>query len=153
MIIVYLLLYAGAVQSQIVGNRLPPYVYKPFTVKRIVCYSLSAISGIAHGFSEAQYAEPTIFESRWGVKSKSFFGSDGWENQYYPSGKHRPEILNFTRDYHHLQNAIKKSIWIGVSFSIGLGNNPISFKLLDLIINTVVTTAATSITYSIMRKQ
>lgn len=127
--------------------------YKPFTPKKIVCHSLALVAGVAHGVGEAFHAEPTIFETRWGVSDRSFWGSEQWARQYYPSGKHRPDAWNFTRDAHHMQNAVKKPIWIGCSFALALGRQPPKYKILDLIISTAISTAATATTYAIVRKE
>lgn len=49
--------------------------YKPFATKKIICYSIALVSGVAHGIGEAYHAEPTIFETRWDASPRSGVGS------------------------------------------------------------------------------
>ena len=113
-----------------------------------------AIVGILHGGREAYHAESTVFEKRLGVAPQSFFGSEQWKRNYFnrnPDNGHKPNIFNPVRDYYHFSGAATKAIWIGGAFVIGTGKQPIKYKLLDLLIGTLITSGTASITYNLLR--
>lgn len=121
--------------------------------KRAVWISY-AIAGILHGGREAYHAEPTIFEKRLNAAPQSFWGSQQSVRQYYdrdPDGVHKPEIFNPVRDYYHFAGAATKTVWIGGAFTIGMSKQPMKYKLLDLLIGTLITSGTASLTYNILR--
>lgn len=112
------------------------------------------IAGILHGGREAYHAEPTVFEKRFNAAPLSFFGSEQWKRQYYnrdPENGHKPEIWNSARDYYHFSHLASSSIWIGGAFTIGMSKQPMKYKLLDLLIGTLITSGSASLTYALLR--
>ena len=121
--------------------------------KRVVWISYFA-AGVLHGGREAYHAEPTVFEKRFNAAPLSFFGSEQWKRQYYnrdPENGHKPEIWNSARDYYHFSHLASSTIWIGGAFTIGMSKQPMKYKLLDLLIGTLITSGSASLTYSILR--
>ena len=113
-----------------------------------------AVAGVLHGGREAYHAEPTVFEKRFGVAPQSFFGSEQWKRQYFdrdPDNGHKPEIWNSARDYYHFSHLASSTIWIGGAFTIGMSKQPIKYKLVDLLIGTLITSGTASLTYNILR--
>lgn len=65
---------------------------------------LSILAGVLHGGREAQHAQPKVFELRFGVSSKSFFGSLSWVRKYEgfdAKNKERKWLTSFS-DYWHV---------------------------------------------------
>jgi len=121
--------------------------------KRIVWISYFA-AGVLHGGREAYHAEATVFEKRFNAKPLSFFGSEQWKRNYYdrnPELPHKPNIWNSARDYYHFSGFTAKTVWIGGAFVIGMGKQPMKYKLLDLLIGTLITSGTASLTYNILR--
>lgn len=121
--------------------------------KRAVWISY-AIAGILHGGREAYHAEPTVFEKRFNAAPLSFFGSEQWKRQYYnrdPEGIHKPNIWNPARDYYHFAGAATKGIWIGGAFALGASKQPVKYRVLDVLIGGVITSATASLTYNLLR--
>jgi hypothetical protein len=121
--------------------------------KRAVWISY-AIAGILHGGREAYHAEPTVLEKRFNAGPLSFFGSEQWKRNYFnrdPENGHKPNLFNPVRDYWHFAGAATKTIWIGGAFTIGMGKQPMKYKLLDLLIGTLITSGSASLTYNLLR--
>lgn len=121
--------------------------------KRAVWIAYAA-AGILHGSREAYHAEPTVFEKRFGVGAQSFFGSEQWKRNYFnrnPDNGHKPNIFNPVRDYYHFSGAATKAIWIGGAFVLGMSKQPMKYKLLDLLIGTLITSGTASLTYNLLR--
>ena len=121
--------------------------------KRVVWISYFA-AGVLHGGREAYHAEPTVFEKRFNAAPLSFFGSEQWKRQYYnrdPENGHKPEIWNSARDYYHFSHLASSTIWIGGAFTIGMSKQPMKYKLLDLLIGTLITSGSASLTYALLR--
>ena len=121
--------------------------------KRAVWIAYAA-AGILHGGREAYHAEPTVFEKRFGVAPQSFFGSEQWKRNYFnrdPESGHKPNLFNPVRDYYHFSGATTKAVWIGGAFVIGTSEQPIKYKLVDLLIGTLITSGTASLTYNILR--
>ncbi len=113
-----------------------------------------AVAGILHGGREAYHAEPTVFEKRFNARPQSFFGSEQWKRNYYdrnPELPHKPNIWNSARDYYHFSGFTAKTVWIGGAFTIGMSKQPMKYKLLDLLIGTLITSGTASLTYNILR--
>lgn len=113
-----------------------------------------AVAGILHGGREAYHAQPNVFEKRLNAAPLSFFGSEQWKRNYYdrnPELPHKPNIWNPIRDYYHFSGAATKAIWIGGAFTIGMSEQPVKYKLLDLLIGAVITSGSASLTYNILR--
>ena len=113
-----------------------------------------AVAGILHGGREAYHAEPTVFEKRFNAAPLSFFGSEQWKRQYYnrdPEGVHKPNIWNPVRDYYHFAGAATKGIWIGGAFVLGASKQPVKYRVLDVLIGGVITSATASLTYNLLR--
>jgi hypothetical protein len=113
------------------------------------------IAGVLHGGREAYHAEPTVFEKRFNAKPLSFFGSEQWKRNYFDrdpeNQSHKPNIWNPVRDYYHFSGAATKTVWIGGAFTIGMGKQPMKYKLLDLLIGTLITSGSASLTYNLLR--
>lgn len=112
------------------------------------------IAGVLHGGREAYHAEPTVFEKRLNAKPLSFFGSEQWKRNYFdrdPDNGHKPNLFNPVRDYYHFAGAATKTVWIGGAFTIGMSKQPMKYKLLDLLIGTLITSGSASLTYNILR--
>jgi len=121
--------------------------------KRIVWISYFA-AGVLHGGREAYHAESTVFEKRFNARPQSFFGSEQWKRNYFdrdPDNGHKPNLFNPVRDYYHFSGAATKTIWIGGAFTIGMSKQPIKYKLIDLLIGTLITSGSASLTYNILR--
>ena len=121
--------------------------------KRAVWIAYAAV-GILHGGREAYHAEPTVFEKRFNAAPLSFFGSEQWKRNYFdrdPDNGHKPEIWNSARDYYHFSHLASSTIWIGGAFTIGMSKQPMKYKLLDLLIGTLITSGTASLTYNILR--
>ena len=121
--------------------------------KRIVWIAYFA-AGVLHGGREAYHAEPTVFEKRLNARPQSFFGSEQWKRNYFdrdPDNGHKPEIWNSARDYYHFSHLASSTIWIGGAFTIGMSKQPMKYKLLDLLIGTLITSGSASLTYNILR--
>ena len=113
-----------------------------------------AVAGILHGGREAYHAEPTVFERRFNAAPLSFFGSEQWKRNYFdrdPDNGHKPNLFNPVRDYYHFSGFTTKTIWIGGAFTIGMSKQPMKYKLLDLLIGTLITSGTASLTYNILR--
>lgn len=113
-----------------------------------------AVAGILHGGREAYHAEPTVFEKRFNSAPESFFGSEQWKRQYYnrnPENPHKPNLWNPVRDYYHFSGAATKGIWMGGAFAIGLSEQPIKYRVIDLLIGGIITSASANITYNLLR--
>ena len=113
-----------------------------------------AVSGILHGGREAYHAQPNVFEKAFNASPLSFWGSEQWKRNYYdrnPELPHKPNIWNPIRDYYHFSGAATKAIWIGGAFTIGMSKQPMKYKLLDLLIGTLITSGSASLTYNILR--
>ena len=113
-----------------------------------------AIAGILHGGREAYHAEPTVFEKRFGAAPQSFFGSEQWKRNYFnrdPDNGHKPNLFNPVRDYYHFSGATTKAVWIGGAFVLGMSKQPMKYKLLDLLIGTLITSGTASLTYNLLR--
>jgi hypothetical protein len=107
-----------------------------------------------HGGREAYHAEPTVLEKRFNASPLSFFGSEQWKRNYFgrdPDKGHKPNIWNPMRDYYHFSGFTTKTVWIGGAFTIGMSNQPMKYKLLDLLIGTLITSGTASLTYNILR--
>lgn len=52
---------------------------------KVAGWTMATVGGIAWGAHEAKYADPRIFEKRFGVSPTSFGGSRDWESKY-PGG-------------------------------------------------------------------
>jgi hypothetical protein len=121
--------------------------------KRAVWISYT-LAGILHGGREAYHAESTVFEKRFNAAPLSFFGSEQWKRNYFdrdPDNGHKPNLFNPVRDYYHFAGAATKTVWIGGAFAIGISNQPTKYKLLDLLIGTLITSGTASLTYNILR--
>jgi hypothetical protein len=121
--------------------------------KRAVWISYT-LAGILHGGREAYHAESTVFEKRFNASPLSFFGSEQWKRNYFdrdPDNGHKPNLFNPVRDYYHFSGAATKAIWIGGAFTIGMGKQPMKYKLLDLMIGTLITSGSASLTYNLLR--
>jgi hypothetical protein len=122
--------------------------------KRAVWISY-AVAGILHGGREAYHAESTVFEKRFNAAPLSFFGSEQWKRNYFDrdpeNQSHKPNIWNPVRDYYHFSGAATKTVWIGGAFTIGMGKQPMKYKLLDLLIGTLITSGSASLTYNLLR--
>lgn len=121
--------------------------------KRAVWISY-AVAGILHGGREAYQAEPTVFETRFNVAPLSFFGSEQWKRNYFdrnPENGHKPNIWNSARDYYHFSHLASSTIWVGGAFTIGMSKQPTKYKLLDLLIGTLITSGSASLTYNLLR--
>lgn len=114
-----------------------------------------AVAGILHGGREAYHAEPTVFEKRFNAASLSFFGSEQWKRQYYnrdhENMPHKPNIWNPVRDYYHFAGAATKGIWIGGAFAIGMTEQPVKYRVIDLLIGAAITSVTASATYNLLR--
>lgn len=113
-----------------------------------------AVAGILHGGREAYHAEPTIFEKRFNAAPESFFGSEQWKRQYFnrdPGMAHKPNIWNPLRDYWHFSGAATKGVWIGGAFVIGVSKQPLKYRVVDMLIGAVITSATASLTYNLLR--
>lgn len=114
-----------------------------------------AVAGILHGGREAYHAEPTIFEKRFNAAPLSFFGSEQWKRQYYnrdpENMPHKPNIWNPVRDYYHFAGAATKGIWIGGAFAIGMTEQPVKYRVIDLLIGAAITSVTASATYNLLR--
>lgn len=67
----------------------------------VAAWGLDAISGVLWGAREAYHADPRIFETQFGVKPDSFFGSQAWARNYNEGGGHKQNFGNTFRDVHH----------------------------------------------------
>jgi hypothetical protein len=113
-----------------------------------------AAAGVLHGGREAYHAEATVFEKRFNARPQSFFGSEQWKRNYFdrdPDNGHKPNIWNPVRDYYHFSGFTTKTVWIGGAFTIGMSKQPMKYKLLDLLIGTLITSGSASLTYNILR--
>ena len=113
-----------------------------------------AVAGILHGGREAYHAEPTVLQNIFGGADDSWIGPMQWLRQYPnrdPDLPHKPNIWNPIRDYYHFSGAATKAIWIGGAFTIGMSKQPMKYKLLDLLIGTLITSGSASLTYNILR--
>ena len=121
--------------------------------KRAVWIAYAA-AGILHGGREAYHAEPGVFEKRFNVAPLSFFGSQQWRRQYFnrdPGMPHKPNIWNPVRDYYHFAGAATKGIWIGGAFAIGATEQPVKYRVIDLLIGAAITSVTASATYNLLR--
>lgn len=122
--------------------------------KRAVWISY-AVAGILHGGREAYHAEPTVFEKRFNAAPLSFFGSEQWKRQYYnrdpENMPHKPNVLNPVRDYYHFAGAATKGIWIGGAFAIWATEQPVKYRVIDLLIGAAITSVTASATYNLLR--
>lgn len=122
--------------------------------KRAVWIAYAA-AGILHGGREAYHAEPTVFETRFGVAKQSFFGSEQWKRQYYnrdpENMPHKPNAWNGLRDYWHFSGATTKYILIGGAFTIGASKQPVKYRIIDTLIAFAGFSASASLTYNLLR--
>lgn len=113
-----------------------------------------AVAGILHGGREAYHAEPTVFEKRLNAAPLSFWGSEQWKRQYYnrdPGMAHKPNIWNPVRDYYHFSGTAKDGIRISGAFVIGASKQPVKYRVVDMLIGGVITSATASLTYNLLR--
>lgn len=113
-----------------------------------------AVAGILHGGREAYHAEPTVLQNVFGGPDDSWIGPMQWKRQYYKRDQelpHKPNIWNSARDYYHFSGFTAKTVWIGGAFTIGVSKQPLKYKLLDLLIGTLITSGTASLTYNILR--
>lgn len=126
-----------------------------FDKKQVVLWSLYAGAGVAFGMREAYHAEPTVFETRWGVGKKSFFGSEAWQRNYvgntYP-GRHKTEIFgNAGRDFWHTAGATSKAFMFTATFSIAIRKQPMKYKIANAVIGYGIQSLFSSMTYNALR--
>lgn len=135
-----------------------PYKVTPAKVATWVGFG---IAGATWGAREAYHADPTVFEEKWGVDEYSFFGSKAWErqytgNRYYNAAgginPHKTEWGNTFRDFWHFSGASSRVLWLGGTFTIGAGKQPLKHKLLDLGIGLVCSSVSGFATYQYLRK-
>jgi len=82
------------------------------------------------------------------------FSGEQWKRNYFdrdPDNGHKPNLFNPVRDYYHFAGAATKTVWIGGAFTIGMSKQPMKYKLLDLLIGTLITSGSASLTYNILR--
>lgn len=122
--------------------------------KQFMAWGLLFVSGISSGIREAYHADPYIFEKRWGVGENSFWGSDAWERNYNADGSHKSELFgNVGRDVWHTFGFVQKTTLISGSFTIGARKNqPIKYRLINLLIGFGIQSASASITYQVLRR-
>lgn len=121
--------------------------------KRAVWISY-AVAGILHGGREAYHAEPAVLQDVFGGADDSWIGPMQWKRQYFdrdPEKGHKPNLFNPIRDYYHFSGAASKTVWIGGAFVIGMSKQPMKYKLLDLLIGTLITSGTASLTYNLLR--
>lgn len=121
--------------------------------KRAVWIAYAA-AGILHGGREAYHAEPTVLQNVFGGPDDSWIGPMQWLRHYpnrNPDLPHKPNIWNPLRDYYHFSGAGTKAVWIGGAFVVGMSKQPIKYKLLDLLIGTLITSGTASLTYNLLR--
>jgi len=121
--------------------------------KRAVWIAYAA-AGILHGGREAYHAEPAVLQNVFGGPDDSWIGPMQWERQYYkrdPELPHKPNIWNPIRDYYHFSGAATKALWIGGAFTLGMSKQPMKYRLIDLLIGTLITSGSASLTYNILR--
>lgn len=123
--------------------------------KQVSFFCLYAISGIAHGAGEAYHADPYVFETRWNVDSKSFWGSDAWERNYFgnnPDNPHRSEALgNVGRDIWHTANFVDYTAGFSATFAISGRKHPVKYRVANALFGCMIRSLFASVTYTALR--
>ena len=126
-------------------------------VKQFTLFFISGLSGIAHGMREAYHADPYVFETGFGSKSESFFGSDAWKLNYFnndPNLGHKSEIIsNFGRDIWHTADKIDL---VGITFPMtltGLRSGPKKYRALNAGLCIVFRSGFSFLTYKFLRER
>ena len=124
--------------------------------KQFATWGVLALTGIAQGMREAYHADPYVFETRWGVGSKSFWGSDAWERNYIgnnPSNPHRSEFFgNVGRDVWHTMNAVSVIPMATTVFIIGARKQPLKFRVANMLLGMGARSLFCTITYETLRR-
>lgn len=115
------------------------------------------VAGSMWGAREAFHADPTVFERRWNVGEKSFFGSQSWQRQYegntyFDGARHKPEAFNTFRDYWHFSGTFSRTIWLGGTFTLGASKQRLKHRLIDLGIGLAVSAISGNLTYKYFRR-
>lgn len=123
--------------------------------KQITTWALFAGAGVAFGMREAYHAQPTVFETRWGVGRKSFWGSEAWQRNYigntYP-GRHKSELFgNVGRDFWHTAGATSKAFMFTATFSTAVRKHPMKYKIANALIGYGLQSLFSSLTYNALR--
>lgn len=123
--------------------------------KQWVTWAAFAGSGAMWGMREAYHAEPTVFETRWGVSDHSFFGSEAWVRNYRnndPTQGHKHEWLgNVGRDVHHTFGFGSKALLLGGTFAIGARRQPIKYRVANMAIGWALHSLTATIAYQALR--
>lgn len=124
--------------------------------KQITLFCTYALSGVWHGMGEAYHADPFVFEKRWSVGSKSFWGSDAWERNYVgnnPDNAHRSELLgNVGRDIWHTANFSDYTPAFVATFSISIRKHPIKYRVANALFGCAIRSLFANVTYATLRR-
>lgn len=107
----------------------------------LLSLSFMVISGAFNGASEAYDADPRIFEKKYSVNEKGWFGSKSWYLGYvdYPDDKRDRYLgvnsfLSFTKDFSHASEAAMFIFSFLGAFLFGLNFKAGSFKWYEQLI-------------------
>lgn len=130
------------------------------TSGKVAVWTGYGIAGSLWGAREAYHADLRIFEKKFGVDPYSFWGSQAWQRNYMNNryrnedgslNPHKPEWGNTFRDYWHFSGATSRMIWIGGTFTLGAGKQPLKHRIIDLLIGSAISTTAAWGTYTYLR--
>ena len=124
-----------------------------FTSKKLALAASNFIAGSAWGVQEAIHAAPHTLE-KWGAKSDGFFGSNQWQRRYDAGGSMKTQAFgNFGRDYWHTSKYFVFGVTLTTSFCTGASKQPVKYKLLDMVVNSLSFIAGSFAAYKIARSK
>jgi len=132
------------------------------TSGKIIGWAAMSIAGSFWGGREALYADPTVFERKFGATPYSFFGSHQWERKYEGNrylgqdgipNKMKSQVFgNFGRDYWHTSNYVVFGITGSFVFERGCSKQRLLHKLVDISIGSACFLILSRLTYNYLRK-
>lgn len=125
------------------------------TGTKLVGWGLAGLGGIAWGLHEAKYADPRIFEKRFGISPYAWGGSQDWQRKY-PGGRYEPgEKPDWFRDKTNVFRESKKTTaFLGRYLPVSAGicitlDRHRNWK--DYVIGALVYSSSAALTYNYFR--
>lgn len=117
-----------------------------FNAAKITGYGCFAVAGWAHGWEDAYYADPYVFEKKgW---NRKFWRHNAWENNYFGDqyrnedgsiNKHKPQIFNTFRDVKHALSFIQsRTLMVGGVIVFSQKNQNWKHRAIDFVIGSAV---------------
>lgn len=146
-------------KSQEVKLHLPEPQHWQFNVTKLTGYGCFALAGWAHGWEDAYYADPHVFERAWNVGPYSFPGSEAWQRNYKYNryrnengfiNPHKFQGFNTFRDIKHMLGFVQsRSLMLGGVIVFSAKNQNWKHRLLDLVIGSAAYSIAAQQAYNI----